>query len=90
MPRSLLPSRTIDFEAWIKILPALPFPRELTRSSAPRMNYAEIKIVDPGRGHQGKFNRAMETLGYESTMEVSKLDDIQGAPYHGKIFTYQR
>jgi predicted nicotinamide N-methyase len=52
--------------------------------------HAEIKIVDPGRGHQGKFNRAMETLGYESTMEVSKLDDIQGSPYHGKIFTYQR
>ena len=52
--------------------------------------HVEVKIVDPGRGHQGKFGRAMEELGYEATVEKATSENIQGSPYHGKILTYQR
>ncbi len=51
---------------------------------------AEICIVDPGRGHHNKFNRAMETLGYTCSTEYLPAQTIQGNTYRGKLLHCDR
>jgi 2-polyprenyl-3-methyl-5-hydroxy-6-metoxy-1,4-benzoquinol methylase len=51
---------------------------------------AEICIVDPGRGHHNKFNRAMETLGYTCSTEYLPVQTIQGKTYRGKLLHCDR
>lgn len=51
---------------------------------------AEIVIIDPNRGHVGKFNRRMDELGYdcaEQRAEERLADDEQ---YRGRILNYSR
>ncbi len=51
---------------------------------------AEIYIVDPGRGHHNKFNRAMETLGYDCSTEYLPVQTVQGKAYRGKVLHCDR
>lgn len=51
---------------------------------------AEVIIVDPGRGHTGKFSRRMETLGYNHSEEHTEMQLADQKPFKGRIMTYRR
>ncbi|HKJ83332.1 MAG TPA: methyltransferase [Mariprofundaceae bacterium] len=51
---------------------------------------AEVVIVDPGRGHTGKFSRRMETLGYTFSEERTEMQLANRQPFRGRIMTYRR
>jgi len=51
---------------------------------------ASVVIVDPNRGHVGKFNRCMAALGY-GCMEERADTVLEGdEPYRGRILSYRR
>ncbi|MCW8829404.1 MAG: methyltransferase domain-containing protein [Gammaproteobacteria bacterium] len=50
----------------------------------------EVIIVDPGRGHHGKFKRAMERLGYRLETEWSAQQDIKRTLSRGHLLNYRR
>ena len=50
----------------------------------------EVIIVDPGRGNHGKFNRAMDDLGYRHETEWSALQPVRESLKKGRILNYQR
>ena len=50
----------------------------------------EIIIVDPGRGHHGKFNRAMDALGYRHETEWSDKQCVRETLKKGRLLNYRR
>ena len=50
----------------------------------------EVIIIDPGRGHHGKFNQAMVKLGYRQETVWSDQQPIRVALKKGRILNYQR
>lgn len=51
---------------------------------------AEVIIVDPGRGHHGKFNRAMSALGYLCESEWSVQQRVRETLVRGHLLHYRR
>ena len=51
---------------------------------------ASVIIVDPNRGHVGKFNRCMQELGYCCTEERAEAVLADEEPYRGRILSYRR
>jgi len=51
---------------------------------------ASVIIVDPNRGHVGKFNRSMEALGYECSERPARAELADHEPYRGRILCYRR
>ncbi len=50
----------------------------------------EVLLVDPGRGHQGRFKRRMEALGYVATQgPIADLPPFE-APFAGRWLRYVR
>jgi predicted nicotinamide N-methyase len=50
----------------------------------------EVIIVDPGRGHHGKFSRAMDALGYSHETEWSDRLPLRETLEKGRILNYRR
>lgn len=50
----------------------------------------EVIIVDPGRGHQNKFTKKMQQLGYEFTQLKPDTTDYLAKEYKGKILKYNK
>ena len=50
----------------------------------------EIILVNPNRGHQGKFSNLMEDFGFDCISFKAKNIDYLEEPYNGKIFRYTR
>jgi len=50
----------------------------------------EVIIVDPGRGHHGRFNRAMDALGYLHETEWSEQQPIRETLKKGRVLNYRR
>jgi len=50
----------------------------------------EVMIVDPGRGHHGKFSKSMVALGHSYKADKLPSQDIQGVPYKGQMLHYHR
>ena len=50
----------------------------------------EIIIIDPGRGHQSHFNKAMALLGYSHTKEVAEDYEQMAQPFKGSVLHYNR
>ncbi|KEA64126.1 SAM-dependent methyltransferase [Marinobacterium lacunae] len=53
-------------------------------------HYCEVIIVDPGRGNQNRFSKAMDSLGYALNKTRPEHTDYLDAPYKGNILHYQR
>jgi len=51
---------------------------------------AEVIVVDPGRGHHGKFTREMEKLGFGLTTTWSETQDIRQTLKKGRLLNYCR
>jgi len=51
---------------------------------------AEVMIVDPGRGHVGKFSRRMRQLGFSNSSERVEMLLENSEQYRGRVLTYQR
>ncbi len=51
---------------------------------------AEVIIVDPGRGHHGKFSRAMDELGYRTETEWSDEQPVRQSLKKGRVLNYRR
>ncbi len=51
---------------------------------------ATVMIVDPNRGHVGKFNRRMQELGYGCSEERAEATLEGNEPYRGRILSYSR
>lgn len=51
---------------------------------------ASVVIVDPNRGHVGKFNRCMTALGYGCSEERAEAMLEGDEPYRGRILSYRR
>lgn len=51
---------------------------------------AEVIIVDPGRGHTGKFSRRMEAFGYSHSEEHTEMQLANDETFRGRIMTYRR
>lgn len=51
---------------------------------------AEVIIVDPGRGHTGKFSRRMQALGYDHSEEHIEMQLADLKSFRGRIMTYRR
>ncbi len=50
----------------------------------------EIIIIDPNRGHVGKFNRRMQELGYTCHEERTRTTLQNDETYRGRILTFTR
>jgi predicted nicotinamide N-methyase len=50
----------------------------------------EVIIVDPGRGHAGKFRKRMCELGYEYSEEWVEMELHNRDHYRGKVMYYRR
>lgn len=50
----------------------------------------EVIIVDPGRGHHGKFKRAMEALGYTQETVWADGQNIRKTLTKGRLLNYRR
>jgi len=50
----------------------------------------EVIIVDPGRGHHGRFKRAMTALGYSEETGWSDKQDVRAAMKKGFLLNYRR
>ena len=50
----------------------------------------EVIIIDPGRGHHGKFNQAMSKLGFCQETAWSDQQQIRETLKKGRILNYQR
>lgn len=50
----------------------------------------EVIIVDPGRGHHGRFTREMAALGYAHSSAKPGAQATKGAPFKGRVLNYQR
>lgn len=50
----------------------------------------EVIIVDPGRGHHGRFKRAMEALGYRLETEWSDTQEVRKTLTKGRLLNYCR
>jgi len=51
---------------------------------------AEVVIVDPGRGHVGKFNKRMAVLGYGCIDERVAMQLADESDYRGRMLTYRQ
>jgi predicted nicotinamide N-methyase len=51
---------------------------------------ASVIIIDPNRGHVGKFNRRMAALGYECSESPARAELADSKPYRGRILCYRR
>jgi len=51
---------------------------------------ASVVIVDPNRGHVGKFNRRMAELGYGCSEERAEAMLEGDEPYRGRVLSYRR
>jgi len=51
---------------------------------------AKVIIVDPGRGHAGKFNRKMQSLGYSCSDERAGMQLANLEQFSARILTYRR
>jgi predicted nicotinamide N-methyase len=51
---------------------------------------AEVIIIDPGRGHHGRFNREMTALGYTQKTAWSDCQPIRESIRNGRILNYRR
>lgn len=51
---------------------------------------AEVIIIDPGRGHHGKFNQAMSKHGFCQETAWSDQQQIRATLKKGRILNYQR
>lgn len=49
----------------------------------------EVVLVDPGRGNQARFTRAMEALGFSADARV-QADDLPDEVYRGQILVFRR
>jgi len=51
---------------------------------------AEVVIIDPGRGHVGRFNKQMAQLGYGCLDERVGMRLADDSNYRGRMITYRR
>lgn len=51
---------------------------------------AEVLLVDPGRGHAGRFGRLLAEEGFALENVASPLDDDDPPPYRGKLLHFRR
>jgi ETFB lysine methyltransferase len=51
---------------------------------------ASVLIVDPGRGHVGKFNKTMASRGYDCSAQPARATLADGEAYRGRILSYRR
>ena len=51
---------------------------------------AEVLLVDPGRGHAGRFGRLLAAEGFVLESVPSPLDDDDPPPYRGKLLHFRR
>lgn len=49
-----------------------------------------VILVNPNRGHQGKFNSEMENYGFSLDSFKPENTDFLAEPYKGKIFKFKR
>ena len=59
----------------------------IERLAQPR---AEVVITDPGRGNTNRFERALETLGFEVGETRMAFTQDQVAPFRGRLITARR
>lgn len=52
--------------------------------------HCEVIIVDPGRGHSGRFSKTMSTLGYTPGNSNPVSMDLPGHPFKGQVLHYHR
>ncbi|MEJ2407554.1 MAG: methyltransferase domain-containing protein [Candidatus Thiodiazotropha sp.] len=50
----------------------------------------EVIIVDPGRGNHGRFNRAMDDLGFSNESAALEQQAIRQSLKKGRVLNYQR
>lgn len=51
---------------------------------------AQVVIVDPNRGHVGKFNRRMAELGYDCSEQRTEAVLADEEAYRGRVLSYSR